>query len=85
MGNVKLYDAGGDGGTALPAETPYTNVSESNAACCLRLSELEQELMRQHRQLSQAIGYLHEAARLAQYHQPALERHIRTFLSELRP
>ena len=47
------------------------------------LTELEEKVARQHQLLAEAARYLHEAAYLARYHQPALERHIRTFLDQI--
>lgn len=76
--------ASGNTVVPLPAEAPCQGLSEGNAACNQRHTALEQEVIRQRRLLLLAKEYLHEAAYLARYHQPALERHIRALLDELK-
>ena len=49
------------------------------------VSELEHVIAQQREQLSAAVQYLQEAAYLAHYHQPSLERSIRAFLSQIQP
>jgi hypothetical protein len=46
---------------------------------------LEHLINQQREQLSAAVQYLQEAAYLAHYHQPSLERNIRAFLTQIEP
>ena len=48
-----------------------------------RQLQLEKEIARQRDLLDEAARFLNEAAYLARYHQPSLERHIRDFLGRL--
>lgn len=70
MRTSKRYNAGG--GSALHLD----NTSRS-------ISELEHLVSLQREQLSEAVQYLQEAAYLAHYHQPSLERNIRAFLNAI--
>ena len=74
MNMLEHYNAGGDGGSALHLETERHNVSE-----------MEHLITQQREQLSAAVRYLQEAAYLAHYHQPTLERNIRAFLNQIQP
>jgi hypothetical protein len=54
-----------------------------NVAATLRIAELEQHIEHQNRQIARARSLLQNAAFLAGYHQPSLERDIRILLTEI--
>lgn len=54
-----------------------------SSAATLRMAELEQHIEHQNRQIARARSLLQNAAFLAGYHQPSLERDIRILLTEI--
>lgn len=72
MNTLEVHKTGGPSGSAFLASAEPHNISE-----------LEHLINQQREQLSAAVQYLQEAAYLAHYHQPSLERNIRAFLTQI--
>ncbi len=69
----------GDGGNYAPASSvPFLSLQVPSVE---RLLQLEDRVAEKQEQLARAVAFLHEAAFLARYHQPSLERSIRAFLN----
>lgn len=72
MNTLEVHKTSGPSGSAFHASAePHS------------ISELEHLINQQREQLSAAVQYLQEAAYLAHYHQPSLERNIRAFLTQI--
>ena len=81
MRHPEVVPSGGDG------VSTHSHTELSVTVCMERdekhLQLLEAEVARQQQLLSEATQFLQEAAYLARYHQPSLERHIRAFLDQV--
>jgi|GEM_PF-4062400 len=65
-----------------PDTITYATVTHDEEAVMHRVAELEQHIEHQNRQIARARSLLQNAAFLAGYHQPSLERDIRILLRE---
>jgi hypothetical protein len=81
---TRMLDLFGTGGNGSVQSAELASAEPAEQLPPAPLSELEFTILQQRKQIDRAVSLLQDAAFLAGYHQPPLQRDIRSFLAEVK-